>query len=221
MRSSVEDYIKHIYSLQVSHIKVSTRNLAEYMDISMPSVSEMIKKLTLAGYISSKPYHGFKLTSKGENLALIQLRKHRLLEHFMKNILNYEWEEVHSEAEKLEHAVTEKFVNRLEDFLGFPEFDPHGQPIPDINGKIKNLNSIPLSNAEKGKYYIVSNVNDRSDEILKYLKEIKLSVNSKIKIADVLSADGLVMINIKGNKYLLSKKITESIFLVPDIKKTI
>jgi DtxR family transcriptional regulator, Mn-dependent transcriptional regulator len=219
MRSSAEDYIKHIYNLKVSNIKVNTRNLADLLNISMPSVSEMIKKLTESGYITSKPYHGFKLTHKGENLALILIRKHRLLEHFMKNILNYEWEEVHTEAERLEHAVSEKFINRLESFLGFPKTDPHGHPIPDIKGKIHNLDSIQLSSAKEGKYYIVSNVNDRSDEILKYLKEIDININSKIKIANVMNFDGSVLVDIKGVKYLLSKKIADNVFLTQNSGK--
>lgn len=213
MRSAVEDYIKHIYSLQISRVKVSTTNLAELLNISMPSVSEMIKKLNVAGYITSKPYHGFKLTAKGEKLAILQLRKHRLLEYFMRNTLNYEWEDIHQEAEKLEHAVTEKFINSLDYILGFPKFDPHGHPIPDIKGKIKNLNSIPLSSAKSGSFYFVSSVNDRSKEILKYLKDIKIKINSKIKIAEILLFDGSVIIYNKGKKYLLSKKIAESIFV--------
>ena len=199
--------------MQSSRVKIGTRNLAELMYISMPSVSEMIKKLTTAGYITSRPYHGFKLTAKGEKIALTQIRKHRLLEHFMINTLDYEWEEVHQEADTLEHSVTEKFINRLEYFLGFPKFDPHGHPIPDINGKIRNLNSFPLSEAGTGKFYIVSAVNDRSKEILKYLKEIGIKINSKIKITGVLSYDGSVIIQIKGKKYLLSRKIADSIFI--------
>jgi DtxR family transcriptional regulator, Mn-dependent transcriptional regulator len=217
MRSAIEDYIKYIYTLQSSRVKIGTRNLAELMYISMPSVSEMIKKLTATGYISSKPYHGFKLTAKGEKIALTQIRKHRLLEHFMINTLDYDWEEVHQEADKLEHSVTEKFINRLEYFLGFPKFDPHGHPIPDINGKIRSLNSLPLSEAGTGKYYIVTSVNDRSKEILKYLKEIRIKINSKIKITRVLSFDGSVIIHIKGKKYLLSRKIADSIFVTENI----
>jgi DtxR family Mn-dependent transcriptional regulator len=214
MKSSLEDYIKQIYNLQVSGIKVGTGNLAALMNVSMPSVSEMIKKITLAGYITSRPYHGFKLTVKGEKLALLQLRKHRLLEYFMKNILDYEWEDVHYEAEKLEHAVSVKFVNRLEKFLDYPKYDPHGHPIPDSNGKIQYLNSIPLADAIKNKSYFVSNVNDRSEEILKYFKEIGLKINSKIKIIDVLGFDGSILIEVKGKKYLLSKKIAGCIFII-------
>lgn len=213
MRSAAEDYIKQIYSLQVSGVKVSTRNLAELLDISMPSVSEMVKKLTAEGFITSKLYHGFKLTSKGERLALLQLRKHRLLEYFMRNTLKYEWEDVHQDAEKLEHAVTEKFINSLDYVLGYPKYDPHGHPIPDIKGKIHNVNSIPLSSAEKGMNCFVSSVNDRSREILRHLKEIGIKLNSELKIIGVLSIDGSVIICINRKKHLLSKRIAESIFV--------
>lgn len=221
MKSTAEDYIKQIYNLQESRVKVSTRNLAGLLGISMPSVSEMIKKLTEKGYITSKPYHGFKLTTKGENLALNQIRKHRLLEHFMIKTLGYEWEEVHNEAEILEHAVTEKFINRLEYILGFPKFDPHGHPIPDKNGRMKNLISFPLSEATTGENYIISAVNDRSKEVLKYLKDIGIKLNSKLKKTEVLTIDGSVIIYVNRKKYLLSRIIAGSIFVVKDTGKQI
>jgi DtxR family transcriptional regulator, Mn-dependent transcriptional regulator len=213
MKSTTEDYIKHIYLLQASGIRIRTSVLAELMHISMPSVSEMVKKLTDSGYISSRPYHGFKLTRQGEELALTLIRKHRLLEYFMVKVLNFEWEEVHQEAEKLEHAVSEKFINSLEKVLGYPESDPHGHPIPDIRGKIKTRNSIPLSEAPAGKYYTVSSVSDRSEEILKYLKDIGVQINSKIKIKGSLSFDGSVIMYYKKKKYLFSRKIAQNIFV--------
>lgn len=220
MRSAAEDYIKHIYSLQTSGVKVSTRNLAELLDISMPSVSEMVKKLTSEGFITSKLYHGFRLTPKGEKLALIQIRKHRMLEYFMINTLKYEWEDVHQEAEKLEHAVTEKFINSLDYVLGFPKYDPHGHPIPDIKGRIQNLNSIPLSSAVTGLSYYVSSVNDRSREILKYLKDTGIKLNTGIKISGVLAIDGSVIVYVNKKKHLLSKRIADSIFVI-NKKKTV
>ncbi|MDD5361612.1 MAG: metal-dependent transcriptional regulator [Ignavibacteria bacterium] len=213
MRTAVEDYIKYIYTLQASGIKVSTGNLAGLMQISMPSVSEMIKKLTDAGYISNKPYHGFKLSPGGEKIALMQLRKHRLLEYFMINVLNFEWEDVHQEADKIEHAVSEKFINSLEYFLGYPKYDPHGHPIPDIKGKIAALKSMPVTKAKVGEFYYVSSVDDKSNEILKYLKEIGVRINSKIKISKVMAFDGSVIIILKGKKYLLSRKIAERLFV--------
>jgi DtxR family Mn-dependent transcriptional regulator len=213
MRSAAEDYIKHIYTLQASGVKVSTRNLAELLDISMPSVSEMVRKLTAEGFITSKLYHGFKLTSKGEKLALLLIRKHRLLEYFMINTLKYEWEDVHQEAERLEHSVSEKFINSLDYVLGFPKFDPHGHSIPDIKGKIQNRDSLPLSTAETGSYYYVSSVNDRSREILKYVKDLGIKLNLRIRITGKLAVDGSVIIYINGKKHLLSKRIADSIFV--------
>lgn len=211
MRTSIEDYIKHIYILQDSKRRVGTAVLARKLDVSMPSVSEMVKKLTAEGYLRNKPYHGFILTNEGERIALSLIRKHRLLEFFMLNILNFDWDEIHQEAEKLEHFVSDKFIDRLESVLDFPKFDPHGHPIPDGKGRIQADYSIVLSETVIGKTYVVSSVDDKSKEILKYIKGIGIQIGSVIKITGMLDVDKSVIIRARRKKYLLSKTISDSI----------
>lgn len=211
---STEDYLKQIYRLQSSGERSSTGSLAALLGISPASVSEMLGKLSSEGWISNKPYHGFRLTKKGERLAVNLVRKHRLVEVFLQQHLKYEWDEVHSEAEKLEHVVSDSFVNKLEEYLGFPKYDPHGDPIPDKNGTMPAVSYRLLSKAETGKSYVIAKVNDSSTEILQYLTKIGLRLNSNIRINERIAFDGSVLITHEGKSHLLSKTMAELIFVV-------
>jgi len=151
---STEDYLKQIYHLQASGEKANTGTLASLLGISPASVSEMVGRLSAEGWITNQPYHGFQLTKKGERIAVNLVRKHRLIEVFLQQHLKYEWDEVHSEAERLEHVISDTFVNKLEEYLGFPKYDPHGDPIPDKNGKILHTHYRLLSKSDAGKDYI-------------------------------------------------------------------
>jgi DtxR family Mn-dependent transcriptional regulator len=210
---SIEDYLKHIYELQLRGKRTNTSALAEILNISPASVSEMVSKLSKPGWIKNTPYRGFSLTKTGEKIAVKLIRKHRLIETFLQKHLGYKWDEVHSEAEKLEHVCSDKFINKLDEYLGFPEFDPHGDPIPDIDGKISAVTNLPLSSAEPGREYTVNKVNDTSDEILKYLSKIGIKLNSKIQLLEKLEFDDSVLISIEKTRHLLSEKIADNIFL--------
>jgi DtxR family Mn-dependent transcriptional regulator len=210
---SIEDYLKHIYEIQSSGRKVNTSMLAGVLNISSASVSEMVSKLTKPGWIKNTPYRGFSLTKKGEKIALNLIRKHRLIEVFLHQHLSYSWDEVHSEAEKFEHVCSDKFINKLDEYLGYPKFDPHGDPIPDINGNMKRVKNLNLGEAAKGKSYLVRKVNDTSDEVLKYMSGIGIKLNSEIHLTEKLSFDESVLIKINNRQHLLSKKIAENIFV--------
>jgi len=151
------------------------------------------------------------LTGEGEKIAVSLIRKHRLLEYFLLKVLNFEWDEIHQEAETLEHFVSDKFIERLESVLDFPKFDPHGHPIPDGKGRIPNAKSLVLSDAVIGRNYLVSSVDDKSREILKYLKGIGIKIGSGFRIHDLLEVDKSVIIKIGRKRYLLSKTISDSI----------
>jgi len=211
---STEDYLKHIYRLQSSGSHANTGSLAAILGISPASVSEMVGKLSAEGWITNKPYHGFQLTKKGEKIAVNLVRKHRLIEVFLQQHLKYEWDEVHSDAEKLEHVVSDSFVNKLEEYLGFPKYDPHGDPIPDRAGKFSATNYKLLSKSETGKNFVIAKVNDTSKEILQYLAKIGLRLNSNISINEKIAFDGSVLITHEGKKHLLSKTMAELIFVV-------
>ncbi len=213
---SVEDYLKYIYHLQLEGSKVNTSSLAGILNISPASVSEMVGKLSKLGWITNKPYYGFKLTKDGERISVNLIRKHRLLEVFLHQQLNYKWEEVHGEAELLEHVCSDLFIEKLDEFLGHPKFDPHGDPIPDKNGSFPKIVRITLSKAEAGKHYVVSKVNDTSEEALIYISKIGIKLNRKIFLSESLKFDGSVIVIIKDKHQLLSKKIAENIFVVED-----
>ncbi len=210
---SKEDYLKNIYHIQEEGQKVNTGSLAAALSISPASVSEMVNKLSKEGLIDNKPYHGFELTGDGKKISLNLIRKHRLLEVFLQEHLNYEWDQVHEEAERLEHVCSDMFINKLEEYLEFPKFDPHGDPIPD-----KELNIAPthyklLLNTEPGREYTIAEVKDSSIEILQYLSKIGIKLNSKITLSEKIDFDGSVVIMIEGKKNLLSKIMAEQIFV--------
>jgi DtxR family Mn-dependent transcriptional regulator len=211
--TSVEDYIKHIYELQSEGSKVNTSSLALKLNVSPASVSEMISKLTKPGWIENTPYRGFSLTNKGEKIAVNLIRKHRLIEVFLNQHLGYNWDEVHVEAEKFEHVCTDKFINKLDEYLGYPKFDPHGDPIPDMNGNISDKTNLMLCSAEPERYYVVRKVNDTSDEVLRYISAIGIKLDTEIFILEKIAFDESVLITIDGVNHLLSKKIAENIFV--------
>ena len=215
--SSIEDYLKYIYHIQSADKKVNTTSLAGTLNISPASVSEMINKLSKMGWITNTPYKGFQLTKEGEKISLGLIRKHRLLEVFLHQHLNYEWDEVHEEAELLEHVCSDNFINKLEEYLGYPKFDPHGDAIPDKNGKIIESKNFVLSEGKASNNYIITKVDDTSDEILKYLSKIGIRLNTKIHINEKLDFDGSVLISIGNKKQLLSKVMVEHIFVTESV----
>src|SRR6188768_912418 len=145
-----ENYIKTIYSLSLEPGEVSVSALAKKLNVKLPTVTSMVKKLSSKKLVSYAPYRGIKITEKGKKEALSIIRKHRLAELFLVKILKLGWEEVHEIAEQLEHVNSERFYNRIDELLGFPKTDPHGEPIPDLNGKIVSDNRIALSNLTEG-----------------------------------------------------------------------
>lgn len=213
MNTSLEDYLKNIYSIKQAAGKVTTTLLAEKLGISPAAVSDMISKLSRTGYIINQPYKGFELTAKGESIAINLIRKHRLWEVFLLKYLKYPWDKVHTEAENLEHASSDELIEKLEDFLGFPKCDPHGYPIPDKNGKINEDISYPLSEAETGGIVVIKRVSDESSELLAYLTQIGIKLNDKIKVIEKMSFDNSVHIQNKSDKIFLSEKLAKSIFV--------
>lgn len=213
MNKSLEDYLKHIYSIQFTSGKVTTTLLAERLRISAAAVSEMISKLSKSGYIKNIPYKGFELTKKGQSIALNLVRKHRLWEVFLTEHLNYPWEKVHNEAENLEHASSDELIAQLEKFLQYPKFDPHGHPIPDKEGKIPTDKTIALSELNVGDKAHIRKVSDESSELLKYLSKVGLKLNDEIKVIEKIDYDNSIRIHFKTNNIFLSDKLSRNIFV--------
>ncbi|GMU95885.1 metal-dependent transcriptional regulator [Ignavibacterium album] len=214
---SKEDYLSAIYKLRDEAGEIKPNLIAENLEISAAAVTDMLKKLNKDGYVRYQKYKGIKLTPKGERYAISMIRKHRLWETFLFETLGMPWEKIHNEAEKLEHSSSDELVDKLEEFLNFPEFDPHGYPIPDKAGNIpKQKQVIALSDMNKNEKGKISRISDFKSELLVYTKRQGLNIGEKIFIKDKLEFDGSVVININNKEVSLSKKIASNIFIEKD-----
>jgi len=213
---SKEDYLKSIYAIsEGGRSNVTTSAVAKYLSVTNAAATDMIKKLNSQGYVSHVKYKGVKLTAKGKKVALKLLRRHRLWELFLQKALGLNWDEVHKEAERLEHQTSEKLINKIDEYLNHPKFDPHGAPIPDKNGKVpKEPQNISLAKATVGTTYSVVKVNDRDDELIRFLSEMGIKLYSKIKVLRRLAFDDtLILKSGKKKTFGVSKKIAENIFV--------
>lgn len=208
-----ENYIKSIYHLQVMHEKVSATRLAAAVHTKAASVTDMLKKLHIKKLLNYKPYQSFTLTDKGAKVALEIIRKHRLWEFFLVSKLGFKWDEVHDIAEELEHISSRELISRLDIFLGTPSFDPHGDPIPDKNGKIKVIRQQQLAAAPEKKILIISSIQDQSSEMLDLLNHYHITIGTKLKITKRFSFDGSIEIKIdKLPVAVLSEQVAKNIF---------
>jgi len=212
---SKEDYLKVIYqSVQNSGKSVTVSELSQILDVSNAAISDMAKKLNNMNLISYEKYHGMELTKKGEEIALNVLRRHRLWELFLMNVLKISWADVHDQAEKLEHNTSDFLIDKIDEFLGFPEFDPHGAPIPNKYGILPVIPEMILLKAGSiGTVYIVKKVNDYDSELINYLSQIGLLLNSTIELKHIHSFDKSIKILLNGYEHILSEKLTENIFI--------
>lgn len=212
---SKENYLKTIYNLSILNEGiVATSSVAKELNVSSAAITEMASKLSQEGYVDYKKYKGIKILSKGKKLATNIIRKHRLWELFLIDTLELNWEEVHNEAEKLEHSTSDYLIDKIDEYLKFPDSDPHGSPIPTKEGNYRSkITDFPVSESEVGKSYKISRVNDKNRELIKYLSQINLSLNTKIKVIEKLGFDGSVVIQVEGNSHTLSEKLSSNIFI--------
>ena len=214
MTISEENYIKVIYHLSlVSPKGVNTNAIAGMLDTKASSVTDMLKKLSDKELVSYQKYQGVTLTESGFQSAKMIVRKHRLWEVFLVDKLNFSWDEVHEIAEELEHIKSEALINKLDEFLEFPDFDPHGDPIPNANGEIKKVNKLLLSEAVLNKEYKCVGVKDSSSDFLKYLDKQKIALGSKIKVKEKESFDDTLLVEIDSRELTLSNKIANNLYV--------
>lgn len=210
---SEEDYLKAVYHLQKENSSVSTNAIASYLDMKPSSVSDMLKKLAEKKYINYLKYKGSSLTNKGKLVALRIIRKHRLWETFLVEKLGFGWGQVHSIAEQLEHINSEELIDKLDEFLLFPKYDPHGDPIPEKNGKIESLNQkllIELSKSDKG---VITGVKKGTPSLLNYLDHQKIKLGDTIEVIEVIEFDGSFTIKTNQKILTLSEKICQNLLL--------
>lgn len=209
-----ENYIKSIYSLSQEAGEVYVSELAKKLSVKLPTVNSMIKKLSVKKLVAYAPYQGIKLTEKGKKEALSIIRKHRLAELFLVQVLGLGWEEVHDIAEQLEHVNSERFYDRIDEMLGYPKADPHGEPIPDINGKISSQNRIALSQLSEGKSGTITAVGNDEKAFLDHLNSKGLQIGDSITVKKKEAFDGSLTIAMKGKKdIILSHLVADRIWL--------
>ncbi len=214
MTQSEENYLKIIYHLSlVSKTEIATNSIAEKMETKASSVTDMLKKLAEKKLVSYQKYQGVSLTETGLLTAKMIVRKHRLWEVFLVDKLNFTWDEVHEIAEELEHIKSDELIDKLDEFLDYPSEDPHGDPIPDKNGKILKIEKQLLSDVEVNKKCICVGVKDSSTNFLQYLDKQKIALGSKIIILEKEPFDNSMTIEIKKTKVLISNKIACNIFI--------
>ncbi|AKS67791.1 DtxR family transcriptional regulator [Staphylococcus schleiferi] len=206
-----EDYLKAILSHDGVHSYVSNKTLSGFLNIKPPSVSEMVGRLEKEGYVITKPYKGVKLSELGLTYTLDVIKRHRLIELFLIKILNYTWEEVHSEAEVLEHRVSELFVERLDELLNYPETCPHGGVIPR-NNQYEEIYKTPLLQFDAGDTVTIRRVRDRS-ELLVFLSSKALSIGDTVTIVEKDEINQLLELQNKDEKVTLSYHNADVIFV--------
>lgn len=209
-----ENYLKAIFHLEhESAGEVSTNAIAESMETKPSSVTDMIQKLAEKKLVVYKRYKGAQLTEKGKKIAANVIRKHRLWEVFLVEKLNFHWDEVHEIAEQLEHIQSEELITRLDKFLGSPDFDPHGDPIPDKHGVLKRTEKKLLSEIEKTQKGVCVGVKESSADFLQYLDKKKISIGTKITVLGKEFFDGSMIIQVGNEQFFISKTVAENLFV--------
>jgi DtxR family Mn-dependent transcriptional regulator len=211
---STEDYIKSIYQLRLrTGSAVSTSDLARHLKVGDGSVTDMVKRLSVKKLIHYVPYRGVTLTEEGMKLAMKTIRRHRLWEMFLVRHLGYSWDEVHEEAERLEHVTSVELESRLDRALGSPSADPHGDPIPTSEGELAEILHRSLAESEVGVRYRIARVSDESPEALQYLMKLGLTLNKKIVIKQMIKFDGSVIVEWNKREVSLSGIMARNIFV--------
>ena len=215
LSQAVEDYLKTIYKLQDRSDTVSTSDIARSMDVSSASVTNMVKRLAQLNLVEYESYRGVSLTDTGEKVALEIIRHHRLLELYLREVMGYSWDKVHEEAEHLEHHISEEFEDKLDELLGYPTHDPHGDPIPTREGEIADVTTDPLADVQPGQSVRIQRVSDRDPEMLSYLEEIGLLPGTSVEIVDKAPFHGPITIRVGSDEQVLGHRIASNIFVKP------
>jgi len=214
MTFSEENYLKSIYSLQKESPKgVSTNDLAQYLESKPASVTEMIKKLNDKDLVVYQPYQGVLLNKNGEAIALKVIRKHRLWETFLAQKLDFSWDEIHDVAEQLEHIKSDKLIQELDRFLGYPKHDPHGDPIPDEQGNITKVEKKRVSQLVVGEVGTCVGVNDTSSSFLQFLDQQNIKLGTVIEVLHLQEFDKSMTVKIDKRELILSQIATENIYV--------
>ncbi len=222
---SAQDYLKAIYDVQAETggEPVSTSALAARLGIAPGSVTGMLKKLSESDprLVDYERHHGARLTPAGERAALDVIRHHRLIESYLSNALGYSWDQVHTEADRLEHAISEEFEDRIAAMLGDPETDPHGEPIPDRNGYVPPRKEIRLTDLAAGQCGVISRVSDDDPALLRYLSDLGIALQEEVQAAEKRPFGGPLLVRVGGRPevHALNPSVTDHVFVTPEEEK--
>jgi DtxR family Mn-dependent transcriptional regulator len=208
-----QDYLKALYQLHGDQRPVPTRDLAQRLGISSPSVSEMVTRLSAQGLVEHDRYRGQQLTREGRKVALELVRHHRLLEMFLVQVLGYSWDEVHDEAERLEHVISERMEQRIFELLGRPQLDPHGHAIPTLGGKVRPVSNRPLSESRAGEKLVVQGVSDDDPVKLRELDRRGLLPGTRIDVVTESEFEGPIEIRVRGRREALPLGLARAMFV--------
>jgi DtxR family Mn-dependent transcriptional regulator len=210
-----ENYLKAIFKLsEKDNTSASTNAISKEMSTSAASVTDMLKRLSEKNLINYEKYKGVTLTKKGNKIATNLVRRHRLWEVFLLQQLDFSWDEVHDMAEQLEHIQSDELIERLDRFLEYPKFDPHGDPIPDADGNFTYRKQVLLSDLKENEKGVVVGVNEHSSAFLQYLDKHNLNLGSKIIVLEHFDYDSSKKINLnEQTEYILSSKVCQNLFI--------
>ncbi len=212
-----ENYLKAVYKLsEKTEDMISTKSISLEMKTSAASVTDMLKRLSEKQYLYYEKYKGVRLSEKGQKLATSLIRRHRLWEVFLLEKLHFAWDEVHEIAEELEHIHSDKLIQRLDAFLGYPKYDPHGGPIPDEEGKFSFRKQILLCDMEIGSQGVLVGVQEDSKPFLQYLDRVKLRLGAKVELKDLFDYDGSINLLVnETDEVVVSSKVSQNLFIKP------
>lgn len=208
-----QDYLKAIYLLRSQGQEATNSAIAEAVGVSPASATNMVKRLAAMGLIDYEAYRGVHLTAAGEQVALEMVRHHRLIELFLHDVLDIPWDQVHAEAEKLEHVISEELEEAIARKLDYPAFDPHGDPIPDRSGRKVATREVPLANLPAGLPSVLTRVRTQDGECLRYLGSLGLYPGARVVVLERAPFDGPVMLAVDGHQHALAPHMVQMLFV--------
>jgi DtxR family Mn-dependent transcriptional regulator len=215
LTAPVEDYLKAIYAIGRGTGAAATNDIAQRLDLAPASVSGMVRRLADQGLLAYERYHGVKLTEIGRRAALRTLRRHRVIEAYLAEALNYPWDRVHEEAERLEHAASDELVDRMAATIGEPEVDPHGAPIPTRDGSVDETVYKSLAELEAGAAGVVVRVSDEDPEMLRYLAELSIVPGKRLTVKSRAPFDGPITLTVSRQELSIGPALAAQVMVAP------
>lgn len=213
LTAPVEDYLKAIYELETREGSAATSDVADALEVAPASVTGMIRRLAAQGYLNYVPYHGVQLTDVGRRAALRTIRRHRILESYLTGVLGYPWDRVHDEAERLEHAASDELIERLAAALGHPTVDPHGAPIPTVEGIVEERAHRTLADVPVGEAARMVLVSDKDPALLRYLAGIGLQPGADVTVVARAPFDGPLTLRIGASESMVGPRLAEQVLV--------